>query len=219
MIRVLIADDHAVVREGLCALVAAQPGLVVVAEVAGGLDAWRQARELRPDVVLLDLSMPDGGGLEAMERIARDCPKVKVLALTMHEERGYLSRMLRAGAAGYALKRSASAELVTAIRTVHSGERYVDPSLAGALLADYVGRPARTRKPAGDGAAADLTPREAEVLRLLAFGHSNKEIATALSISVKTVETHRASGMSRLGLPSRAALVRFAIAEGWLKSG
>ena len=219
MIRVLIADDHAVVREGLTALVAAQPGLVVVAEAAGGMDAWRKARELRPDVVLLDVSMPDGGGLEAMERIARDCPDTRVLALTMHEERGYLSRMLRAGAAGYALKRSASAELVNAIRTVHDGERYVDPSLAGSLLAEFVGRPTRNRRTADDAASTDLTPREAEVLRLLAFGHSNKEIATALSISVKTVETHRASGMSRLGLPSRAALVRFAIAEGWLRDG
>ena len=219
MIRVLIADDHAVVREGLRALVDAQPGLRVVAEASGGIDAWQQTRELHPDVVLLDISMPEGGGLDAMERITQDCPTVRVLALTMHEERGYLSRMLRAGAAGYALKRSASAELVTAIRAVHAGERYVDPSLAGALLADDARRPSRGGKPAGASSAQDLTPREAEVLRLLAFGYSNKEIATSLSISVKTVETHRASGMSRVGLPSRAALVRFAIAEGWLKGG
>lgn len=219
MIRVLIADDHSVVREGLRALVNAQPGLQVVAEAAGGDDAWRQACEIRPDVMLLDVSMPEGGGLDAMERIARDCPETRVLALSMHEERGYISGMLRAGAAGYALKRSASAELVTAIRTVSSGERYVDPSLVGALLADYVGRAPAYHKPSVSGTAADLTPREAEVLRLIALGYSNKEIATSLAISVKTVETHRANGMTRLGLPSRAALVRFAIAEGWLRNG
>lgn len=219
MIRVLIADDHAVVREGLRALVDAQPGLSVVGEAAGGIDAWRRTTELHPDVVLLDVSMPDGGGLEAAERIAHDCPNVKVLALTMHEERGYLTRMLRAGAAGYALKRSASGELVNAIRSVHAGERYVDPALAGAMIVDFVGRQPRPGKQTREGRSTELTPREAEVLRLLAFGYSNKEIATALSISVKTVETHRASGMARLGLQSRAALVRFAIAEGWLRDG
>ena len=131
-----------------------------------------------------------------------------------------MSHMLRAGAAGYALKRSASSELVNAIRTVHGGERYVDPALAGSLLADYAGRNPRTSDPAGRTfRAADLTPRETEVLRLLALGHRNKEIAATLSISVKTVETHRASGMARLGVNTRAALVRFAMAEGWLQDG
>lgn len=176
VIRVLIADDHAVVRDGLRALINAQP-----------------------------------------ERIAKDCPRVKVLALTMHEERGYVSRMLRAGAAGYALKRSASAELVHAIRVVHSGDRYIDPALTGTLIADLVARPQRQRETEGQEHAAGLTPREAEVLRLLALGHSNKEIAATLSISVKTVETHRASGMARLGVTTRAALVRFAMSEGWLQ--
>lgn len=217
MIRVLIADDHAVVRDGLRALISAQPGLLVVGEAASGVEAWRRACELLPDVVVLDVSMPGVGGLETAKRIAADCPTVKVLALTMHEERGYVSHMLRAGAAGYALKRSASSELVNAIRAVHSGERYVDPALAGSLLADYAGRSPRTSDPGRTVRAADLTPRETEVLRLLALGHSNKEIAATLSISVKTVETHRASGMARLGVSNRAALVRFAMAEGWLQ--
>ena len=217
MIRVLIADDHAVVRDGLRALISAQPGLVVVGEAASGVEAWRRACELVPDVVVLDISMPGVGGLETTKRIATDCPTVKVLALTMHEERGYVSHMLRAGAAGYALKRSATSELVNAIRAVHGGERYVDPALAGSLLADYAGRSPRASDPGRTLRAADLTPRETEVLRLLALGHSNKEIAATLSISVKTVETHRASGMARLGVSNRAALVRFAMAEGWLQ--
>jgi DNA-binding NarL/FixJ family response regulator len=217
VIRVLIADDHAIVRDGLRALVDAQPGLTVVGEASSGMEAWRRAIELKPHVVVLDLSMPGVGGIEATERLARDCPDVKVLVLTMHEERGYVSRVLRAGAAGYALKRSASSELVRAIRAVFAGERYVDPSLGGTLLAEYATRPARHRDADHEGRAAELTTREGEVLRYLALGYSNKEIASTLSISVKTVETHRASGMARLGVTSRAALVRFAMTEGWLQ--
>jgi DNA-binding NarL/FixJ family response regulator len=215
-IGVLIADDHAIVRDGLRALVAAQPGIVVIGEAEDGLQAWRGACRLKPHVVVLDVSMPGLSGIEALERITRDCPDVKVLALTMHEERGYVSRVLAAGAAGYALKRSASSELVRAIRAVVAGERYVDPSLAGTLLTEYAARRVRRRSGA-EGLADALTVRESEVLRLLALGYSNKEIASSLSISVKTVETHRASGMARLGLTSRAGLVRFALAEGWLK--
>jgi len=216
VIRVLIADDHAIVRDGLRALVDAQPGFTVVGEAGTGLDAWRRACELKPNVIVMDLSMPNGNGIEATARIARDCPETKVLALTMHEERGYVSRILRAGASGYALKRSASSELVRAIRAVFAGERYVDPSLAGALLAENVSRAARKGDPGEEGRATALTSRESEVLRLLALGYSNKEIASSLCISVKTVEAHRSSGMTRLGVTSRAALVRFAMAEGWL---
>jgi DNA-binding NarL/FixJ family response regulator len=151
-------------------------------------------------------------GAVAAERIARDCPDVRVLALTMHEDRGYVSRMLGAGVTGYVLKRSASTELIKAIRAVATGERYIDPALSSAAM-DAMGANGRTDKPPR---VARLTGRENEVLRLLAFGHSNKEIATALAISVKTVETHRATGMARLGITSRAALVRFALDEGWL---
>jgi DNA-binding NarL/FixJ family response regulator len=217
VISVLIADDHAIVRDGLRALVDAQPGLSVVGEASDGMEAWQRACKLKPHVLVLDVSMPGLGGIEATERIARDCPEVKVLALTMHEERGYVSRVLRAGAAGYALKRSASSELVRAIRAVHAGERYVDPSLGGTLLAEYASRRARGREAERKGLSAGLTVRESEVLRFLALGYSNKEIAATLSISVKTVETHRSSGMMRLGITSRAALVRFALAEGWLQ--
>jgi len=217
-IRVLIADDHTIVRDGLRALVDGQAGLTVVGEAADGQEAWRRACELLPDVVVLDVSMPGVGGAEATERITRDCPTVKVLALTMHEERGYVARLLRAGAAGYVVKRTAASELVRAIRAVAAGRRFVDPSLAGELLAEQSAR-LTPRTNASAAGATELTPRESEVLRLLALGHSNKEIAAALSIGVKTVETHRASGMAKLGVTSRAALVRYALAEGWLTEG
>jgi len=208
-IRVVIADDHAVVRDGLRSLIEAQPGLAVVGEASDGDEAWRRACDLAPDVLLLDLSMPGVGGADAAERIRKDCPAVRVVVLTMHEERGYVTRLLRAGAAGYVLKRTASTELVRAIRAVAAGGTYVDPSLAGALLADAP----RASRASGAG---ELTPREAEVLRLVARGHSNKEIGAALDISVKTVETHKANGMAKLGLTSRAALVHFAAGEGWM---
>jgi DNA-binding NarL/FixJ family response regulator len=220
-IRVVLADDHAVVRGGLRALIEEQPGMVVVGEAADGDAAHRHACALLPDVLVLDLSMPGVGGAEAAERIRRDCPSVRVLALTMHEERGYVTRLLRAGAAGYVLKRTAASELVRAIRAVAAGGTYVDPSLAGALLA----APSRAPSPgaaASEGPGAhqsELTPREIEVLRLVARGHSNKEVGAALEISVKTVETHKANAMAKLGLPGRAALVRFALDQGWLGDG
>jgi DNA-binding NarL/FixJ family response regulator len=220
-IRVVIADDHGIVRDGLRALIEAQPGLTVVGEAADGDEAHRRACDLAPDVLLLDLSMPGGGGPEAAERVARDCPQVRVLALTMHEERGYVARLLRAGAAGYVLKRTAAVELVRAIRAVAAGGTYVDPSLAGTLLT----APTRT-PPTGMGAIegrlagqGELTARELEVLRLVARGHSNKEVGAALDISVKTVETHKANAMAKLGLVGRAALVRFALDQGWLGDG
>ena len=215
-IRVVIADDHAIVREGLRSLVEAQPGLEVVGEAGDGQQAWQCACDLAPDVLVLDLSMPGVGGAEAAERISRECPGVRVLALTMHEERGYVSRLLRAGAAGYLLKRTASSELVRAIRTVAAGGTYVDPSLAGALLADSSHRASRGGGADGTSRLHELTARETEVLRLVARGHSNKEIAAALEISVKTVETHKANAMTKLGLRTRAAVVRFAMDEGWL---
>lgn len=214
VIRVVLADDHAIVRDGLRSLIEAQPGLQVVGEAADGEEAWRRACELAPDVLVLDLSMPRVTGLDSAERIAKDCPRVRVLALSAHEERGYVTRLLRAGAAGYLVKRTAGAELVRAIRLVAAGGTYVDPSLAGALLAEP-GRGAAGG--AAGGAAADrLTPREAEVLRLVVRGHLNKGIAAALAIGVKTVETHKANGMAKLGVTSRAALVRLALDQGWL---
>ena len=218
-IRVVLADDHAVVRGGLRALIEAQPGLAVIGEAADGDAAHRQACALAPDVLVLDLSMPGVGGAEAAERIARDCPRVRVLALTMHEERGYVARLLRAGAVGYVLKRTAADDLVHAIRVVAAGGTYVDPSLAGELLAapgPSRGGEAHGGSSGAVGRVGDLTAREAEVLRMVARGHSGKEVAAALAISVKTVETHKARAMTKLGLGGRAALVRFAVRQDWL---
>jgi DNA-binding NarL/FixJ family response regulator len=211
-IRVVIADDHGVVRDGLRALVEAQPGLQVVGEAADGHEAWRRACELKPDVLVLDLSMPVASGADAATRIRRDCPNVRIVALTMHEERGYVARLLKAGAVGYVLKRTASSELVRAIRAVAAGGSYIDPSLAGTLLTE------KSNRVSGDHAqVADITAREREVIQYVARGYTNKELAAALEISVKTVETHKANAMAKLGLTSRAALVRFAIQQGWLE--
>ncbi len=197
-------------------MVEAQSEMVVLAEASDGQEAWQRSCELKPDVLVLDISMPGVGGAEAAERIGRDCPDVRVLALTMHEERGYVSRLIRSGASGYVLKRSAASELVRAIRAVAAGGMYVDPSLAGSLLSTQQSKPTGTHADRLGGLAS-LTPRETEVLRLVARGHSNKEVAAALEISVKTVETHKANAMTKLGLKSRAALVRFGIEERWLQ--
>jgi DNA-binding NarL/FixJ family response regulator len=211
-IRIVVADDHAIVRDGLRALIETQPDLAVIGEAANGQEAWQRACDLGPDVLLLDVSMPGVGGADAAVRIARDCPAVHVIALTMHEERGYVTRLLRSGVAGYVLKRTASAELVRAIRAVAAGGVYIDPSLAGALL----GQASRSPRTSGPQARAmALTARESEVLKLVSRGHSNKEIAGVLELSVKTVETHKSNAMAKLGLTSRAALVHFAMGEGW----
>ena len=211
--RVVLADDHAVVREGLKALVDAQPDLRVVGEAADGAAAWRLACTLRPDVLVVDLSMPVLGGAEAAARVRRDCPDVRVLALTVHEEPVYLAALLRAGASGYVLKRAAPAELVRAIRTVTAGGTYLDPGVAGQVVAGYL-----TPSAAPEPPPAALSEREAAVVRRIAQGYSNKEIAAALGLSVKTVETYKARVAEKLGLRSRVDLVRYAARQGWLET-
>jgi DNA-binding NarL/FixJ family response regulator len=213
-LRVFLADDHAVVRAGLKALINAQPGMEVVGEAADGLSACEQAPSLRPDVVVMDVSMPGLSGAQATERLRRECPAAKVLALTVHEDKGYLRQLLAAGAVGYVLKRAAAEELIHALRAVAAGGVYLDPALAGKLVVGFV------RKPPGPGAAGggDLSDREAAVVRLTAAGHSNKEIATQLGLSIKTVETYKARALEKLGLQSRADLVRYALQRGWLQN-
>lgn len=212
-LRIFIADDHEIVREGLRALVDAQPGMRVVGEAGDGREAYRAIVELRPDVAVMDISMPGWSGSEATSRLRRECPAVRVVSLTVHEDESYLRGLLEAGATGYVLKRSATADLVHAIRTVAAGGTYIDPNLAGRLVNVYIdAQPAHP--PATRG---DLTGREADVVRLLALGHSNKEIAARLEISVKTVESHKARALERLGLRSRADLVQYALQEGWLQ--
>ena len=212
-LRVFLADDHAVVREGLKALVNAQPAMAVVGEAADGLTACAQVALLAPDVVVMDVSMPGLSGSQATARLRLECPAVRVLALTVHEDKGYLRQLLAAGAAGYVLKRAAPEELIQAIRAVAAGGVYLDPGMAGKVLGGFV------RQAAAAGVGAELSEREAEVARQTAAGHSNKEVAARLDLSVKTVETYRARAMEKLGLRGRADLVRYAVQQGWLQGG
>jgi DNA-binding NarL/FixJ family response regulator len=211
-LRILLADDHAVVREGLKALVNSQADMEVVGEANTGQAAWQLATEVRPDVVVMDISMPELGGAEATEMIRRDCPAVRVLAVTVHEVDGYLRRLLEAGATGYILKRAAAEELVRAIRRVASGGLCIDPRLAADAVTGSAKVPSRN-----GGAEAELTEREIQVVKLLARGHINREIAAQLDLSLKTVEVHKARALEKLGLRSRADLVRYALGRGWLQ--
>lgn len=210
-VRVLIAEDHGTVREGLKLLLDSQPDMEVVGLAADGREALRLARELLPDVALVDISMPGVDGLQATLGLRDACPQVRVLALTRHADYGYLTEMLRAGAQGYVLKQSSSADLLGAVRAVAAGQNYLDPSVTGKLLSGYAGRSPE----AGDESVSE---REEEVLRMISRGHSNKEIAARLSVSVKTVEAHKANGMRKLGLGGRTDIVDYAIFRGWMRN-
>jgi two-component system response regulator NreC len=203
--RILIADDHGVLRAGLRALLNADKDLHVVDEAADGDAALRLARVHRPDVIVLDMSMPGPGGVEVVRRLRDSVPKARVLVLTVHEDPGLLREVLRAGAAGYVVKRAVESELLNAIHAVSRGEIYVHPSMTRALLPDQPHPSAAGR----DGAAA-LSPREIDVLKRIARGYTNRQIADELHLSVRTVETHRANLMGKLGLESRVELVRWA---------
>lgn len=212
VLRIVLADDHAVVREGLKALLNGQIDMRVVGEAADGEAACELTSALMPDVLVIDLSMPKLGGAQATERVHRDCPSVKILALTVHEERVYLTQLLRAGASGYVLKRAAAGELVGAVRTVASGGTYIDPSMAGSLVEGYLDGQDLATQPA----RGPLSEREEDVLMRIARGFSNKEIAAALGLSVKTVETYKSRVAEKLGLRSRVEIVRYAAERGWL---
>jgi two-component system, NarL family, response regulator NreC len=211
-LQIFLADDHVVVREGLKTLINAQPDMIVIGEAGDGQDAWQQARECQPDVVIMDITMPGVNGVQATERLKRVCPAVKVLALSVHEDTSYLRQLLAAGATGYVLKHVAADVLIQAIRTVAAGGVYLDPALAGHVVARYV----RVPGVASELLGADLSEREVEVAQRVAQGYSNREIATQLNLSVKTVETYRARALDKLGLDSRAALVRYALEHDWL---
>jgi DNA-binding NarL/FixJ family response regulator len=211
-IRILIVDDHETVREGLKAILARQSDMTVIGEAADGESAVAQTRALLPDLVLMDISMPLANGLEATQTLKASCPQVKVLALTRHSDDGYLQQLLRAGAAGYVLKQSRSNDLLHAIRSVAAGGKYLDPEVAGRII----GRLGGARGPRSI-TEVDLSSREEEILRLVAWGYSNKEIAERLGITVKTVETHKANAMHKLGLENRLGVVRLAVLQGWLR--
>lgn len=212
-LRILLADDHAVLRDGLKTLINAQPDMEVVGEANNGRTAWQKAKELQVDLVLMDVSMPEMNGAQATKRLKQLCPEIKVLALTAHEDKGYLRHLLEAGAAGFLLKRAATEELIQAIRIVASHGSYIDPTLAGKVLGSFVRHPAKQNALEHN----ELSNREADVLRLIAWGYSNKEIANELDISVKTVETYKARMSEKLQLNSRSEIVRYAVRQGWLQ--
>lgn len=207
-IRILVTDDHAVLRAGLTALLNAEPDFTVVGEAADGSECLRVAQAIQPDVILLDINMPGMNGLEALPLLRQVAPQSRILVLTMHDDTTYLRQVLRAGGVGYVLKQAADKELLSAIRTVYNGGTYLHPAHAQALLAD----PAPVAPPTeGATRLAHLSDREQETLKLIALGYSNKEIAEKLFLSVKTVETYKARIMEKLELTTRAGLVRFAL--------
>jgi two-component system, NarL family, response regulator NreC len=208
-IRVLIVDDHAVVRSGIRLLLAREEGIEPVGEAGTGREAIFQARTLKPDVILMDVVMPDQTGLEALPTLLREHPETKVLLLSMQDDPRYVREAFAAGASGYVLKEAADAELVAAVREVARGGRYVNPELGARLVAAEAAAERRAEED-------PLSEREREVLRLLALGHTNQEIAKQLFISVRTAETHRSHIMQKLRLESRAELVRYALAQGLL---
>jgi two-component system, NarL family, response regulator NreC len=212
-IRVLVADDHALVRDGIGALLRAVEDIEVVGEAADGEQALAEARRLDPDVVLMDIAMPGLGGLEATLALRHECPRSRVLVLTQYDDREYVSRFLKAGASGYVLKKAAGTELASAIRAVSRGGLVLDPAVAREAL--------RERPGPGDGASEDvydaLTDREKQVLKLVAEGRSNKEVAQVLGISVKTAMTHRGHVMEKLALHDRTELVKFALRRGVIR--
>jgi DNA-binding NarL/FixJ family response regulator len=210
-IRVLIADDHALVRAGIRALVEKIEGVVVVGEAGKGNEALKMIKELKPTLMLLDLTMPEGGGFEVLDHVAKKFPELRVIVLTVHEAGEYAIRALREGAAGFLPKSAASTELEQAIQTVVRGERYISPETAEKTVLEY-GKGVTKR----DRLAA-LSPRQREVLRLIAEGRTTKQIAQVLEISVKTVETHRAQLMQRLDIHDVAGLVRYAIVVGLIE--
>ena len=214
-IRLLLVDDHAVLRSGLRMLLDAQPDMEVVGEAADGAEAVREALSCRPDVVLMDVAMRGESGLDATRRIKQRAPEVKVLVLSMYDDDSYLRRALEAGASGYALKRAADTELLLAIRAVARDEIYLHPSLTRVLVSDLLGRDTSDAS-LDEPDAPRLTDREVDVLRLVALGHTNQEIADSLYLSVKTVEGYKARLMEKLGLRGRAALVRYAVEAGLL---
>ncbi len=211
-LRVLLADDHQIVREGLRRLIDSQPDMRVVGEAANGRDVLTQAKSLEPDVVVMDLSMPELNGLQATARLRAELPAVKVVALTAHEDECYLRQLCEVGASGYVLKRSAGDELIKAIETVARGGVHYEPALASKALARQTG----SATTSGQLDAAALSDREREVLVLLAWGYSNKEIATRLKLSVKTIETYKVRITEKLRFRSRTEMVQFALRQGWL---
>jgi len=211
--RIVLADDHPIVLGGLRNLIQAEPDLELVGEASSGFAALKIIREQTPDVAVVDISMPELNGILVSRRLAEEMPSVKVLVLTLHEDRAYLRQALDAGVKGYVLKRSAAENLIQAIRAVIVGGLYVDPAIANFVF-DASSKRAHRKKDGGTG--LPLTDREGDVLRHVALGFTNKEIARKLNVGIKSIETYRLRGSEKLGLKTRAELIRYASAQGWL---
>jgi len=212
--RIVLADDHPIVLNGLRTLLDAEHDLEIVGEASNGSMALKQIRELQPDVAVVDISMPELNGIVVARRLSEEMPSLKLLVLTLHEDRAYLKQALDAGVRGYVLKRSAAENLVQGIRAVVLGGLYVDPAIAHRFFEAITNRAGRQRN---DPANPGLTERETEVLKYAALGFTNKEIARKLDVGIKSVETYRARGSEKIGLRSRADLVRYASTQGWLE--
>ena len=209
-VKVILADDHRIMREGLRSLLEREDGIEVVGEAGDGRTTVELARRLQPDVVVMDISMPDLNGVEATRQISSEYPGIRVLALSMHSDKRFVAGVLGAGASGYLLKDCALDELVRAIRVVVAGQIYLSPGIAGTVVQGYMSRLQKMEAPA----FASLTPREREVLQLIAEGKTMKEIAGMLTVSVKTAETHRQQIMKKLDIRSVAELTKYAVREG-----
>lgn len=214
-IRILLADDHAILRAGLVRLLGEEKDIEVVGEAENGREAVQKVQELHPDIVLMDIGMPVMNGMEATKQIKKRDVNVKVLVLTMHDNEEYLFQVLQAGAAGYVLKKAADSDLVNAIHVVSRGDCFLYPSAAKMVVEDYLDKLKHGQEPTSS--FDTLTDREREILTLVAEGHTNREIAETLFISVKTVETHKANIMEKLNLHKRAELVKYAIKKGMLQ--
>ncbi len=207
--KVLIADDHGIVRSGLRKLLEGEDGIEVIAEASDGAEARDKTLELRPDLAILDVKMPELNGLEATREIHREAPEVSILILSMHEEERYLFEALKAGASGYVLKRAADSDLIDAIHAIERGEPFLTPEAQQALIRDVLGE--------GESSQEELTPREEQVVKLVAEAHTNKEIAELLGLAEKTAENHRSNAMRKLGMRDRVELVRDAIRRGLIE--
>ena len=212
-IRIVLADDHPIVLDGLRNLIRAEPDFELVGEAVSGLSALKIIREQRPEVAVLDISMPELNGIVLCRRLGGEMPALRLLVLTLHEDRAYLNQALEAGVRGYVLKRSAVENLVQAIRAVMVGGLYIDPAIVGRV---FESKQVNKRLAARKGVAPALTDREADVLKMAALGFTNKEIASRLDVGVKSIETYKARGLEKLGLKTRAELVRYASGQGWL---
>ncbi len=210
-IRIFLADDHTLVRQGIRTILESQPGFEVVGEAGNGRDTLEKIRELKPDLVVLDIGMPELNGLDTTRLIRKEMPRIRILILTMHTHEEYIFQILKTGATGYLLKDAASSELITAVEAVYKGDAYLSPSISRSLLEDYVRKAeAMNQKESWE----PLTEREREVLQLIAEGFTNRNIAEKLGVSVKTVDNHRTNLMVKLGIHDTAGLVRYAIAHG-----